>query len=230
MKTFRQFPLLAAIITLAGAARGQGTFQNLNFEAATVPQSQSPGLVNTTDALPGWNAFIGTNAQSQVNFNNPSLGTTWISLLGTNGPSGSLSIEGGYSVLLQGGIVFTTSGFVPMDASISQVGLVPATAQSIQFKAQASTTLGKEVSLNGLSIALQAIFTGPNYTLYGGDVSSFAGQTVNLEFTSQYVSGSTPPNNWNIDSIIFSNQPVPEPSLPGLSALVVLLAALRLMR
>src|SRR6266571_6569410 len=127
----------SAFVCATSSTPAQGAFQNFDFDAANIQQNQSPGPVNTTDALPGWAAFIGTNRQSQVNYNNPSLGSTSISLLGTNSATGFRSIEGGFSVLLQGGLVFTPNGFVPMDASVSQMGLVPSTSQSILFKAQA---------------------------------------------------------------------------------------------
>ena len=83
----------------------------------------------------------------------------------------------------------------------------------ILFKAHAGF-MPLSVSLSGQSIPIFAVGTGPNYTLFGGDISAFGGQTVELEFAA------LPPNsNWTIDSIEFSSQAVPEPSVLTLVAL-----------
>ncbi len=228
MKHAYRILLAFAVLDPAPQVPGQGTFQNLDFEAANIQQNQSPGPVNTIDALPGWTALIGTDAQSQIYYNSPSLGSTWISLLGSNGP-GFRSIEGGFSLLLQGGLVLTPAGFVPMDASISQVGLVPSTSQSIIFKAQSGTPEGKFLSLAGQNIPIEVMSSTADYTLYGGNVSSFAGQTVELRFTSTYVSSGNP-NNWNLDSIQFSDMAVPEPNAAALVVLGAILIGFRSIR
>src|ERR1039457_2250719 len=69
------------------------------------------------------------------------------------------------------------------------------------------------VSLAGQSIPYFTLSTGPNYTLYGADVSAFSGQTVELRFSA--VGGVVGGNNWNLDNISFSNLPVPEPGVFG---------------
>src|SRR5882724_5781885 len=153
------FFILAVIISPILSALGQGAFQNLNFEAATIPQTQAFGPVNVTAALPNWSVFLGTFQLTQVLFNDEDLGTTSVSLLGTNGTIGIKSIQGGFSVLLQGGVTAT-------DASISQTGLVPALTESIMFKAQPGFGL-LDVSLGGQNILVLTLATTPNYTLYG---------------------------------------------------------------
>src|SRR5882672_1013307 len=92
-------------------ASAQGTFQNLDFDATLIPEDQAPGTVNVTDALPGWTAHFSTNAQTQMGFNAPSLGATWISLQGTNSPLGYPTLDCnlpglycGFSALLQAGL------------------------------------------------------------------------------------------------------------------------------
>jgi hypothetical protein len=207
---------------------GQGTFQNLDFEAATVSQTQLSGLVPAGSALPGWMIYYGTNQQSQVFFNDFTLGATSVDLLGTNGQAGPYggAIQGGYSVLLQGGVVSLPGGaFMSAEATISQTGLVPLTARSILFKAQPD--LGTFlVSLAGQSIPFFALSNGPNYTVYGGDVSAFAGATVELRFSTPQLFGGR--NWWGLDDIAFSTLQVPEPGLIGLLALGSSLLALRL--
>jgi hypothetical protein len=66
--------------------------------------------------------------------------------------------------------------------------------------------------------------TFSNYTLYGGDVSAFAGQVSQLSFAS--LAGGAP-NELLVDNIQFSSQLIPEPSVFGLLALVGLFLGLR---
>jgi hypothetical protein len=172
------------------------------------------------DALPGWGVFYQgvvsanpfTNSQTQIAFNAVTPGIPQVVLLGINAPVGP-SIEGAYNVLLQG-----YSGFLPAgatlsaSASINQTGAVPATAQSILFKAQPGTE-SLSVSLGGANIPFTTILMGPNYTMYGGDISPFANEALELQFTAE---GDG--TGWNIDSIEFSSQPIPEPSAFALLA------------
>ena len=73
MKTFRNrkdaaiYVLLLLFPAVLGIA--QGTFQNLDFDASLIPEDQAHGFVSVTDAMPGWTAYISTNAQTQIGFN-----------------------------------------------------------------------------------------------------------------------------------------------------------------
>jgi hypothetical protein len=220
---------LFALLLSAARVQAQGPFQNLNFEAATIQQAQSPGLVSAAAALPGWDTYIGTNLQAQVGYNLISLGTTAIALLGTNGSSSIYnSLEGGFSVLLQGGTITTPGGGdAPADASISQTGLVPVGSQSIRFILQPDFGTFT-VSLGGVSIPYFPLSTGPRYTLYGADVSSFAGQMTELRFSALWNPSGR--SNWNLDSIQFSSLPTPEPGVFGLTGLGALVLGWRVLR
>jgi hypothetical protein len=78
-----------------------------------------------------------------------------------------------------------------------------------------------EVSFGGHALSLSVLGITPNYDIYGADISAFAGQTGELRFTA-------PPQTLNIiDNIQFSDQPVPEPGVLGLSALGALLVGWR---
>jgi hypothetical protein len=207
--------LVVVSLALLRSASGQ-SFVNLNFENATiVPDPSSPyypNAVSASNAIPGWTAtgFIGPN---DILYNSASLGSTSVSILGTSGFPPAL--DGAFSVYLYGGGTSTA-------ASISQTGLVPDGTKSLLFKAQpgAGTLL---VSLGGQNISFSAISTGPNYTLYGGNISSaFAGQSEQLTFSA--LAGE---NFWNIDDIQFSASSVPEPSVFGLLALGGLFFGLR---
>src|SRR6266567_4117283 len=133
MKHMKSPTLLATLFFLSASpkpAQSQGSFQNLNFDSSNIPQNHPPGNVSSLDALPGWSVYIGTNQAFQVFYNDFAIGSTYVDLLGTNGVFGIRSIEGGYSVFLQGGTSAT-------DASIRQTGTVPSGTQSILFAAQA---------------------------------------------------------------------------------------------
>jgi len=223
-------PLLLPLFLGVLPALGQGSFQNLNFESALIDQTHAPGGVSTTDALPGWTAYSSTNQATQVLFNDFCLGATCISLLGTNSVFVS-PIEGGFSVLLQGG-VSGPGTLHPTAASIRQTGLVPALSRSIRFKAQLDT-FGVpgvfSVSLDGVNIPYVSLSSGPNYTLYGGDISAFAGRTAELGF-SVFGGAGIDYSVWNLDSIEFSSLAIPEPSVIGLSALGAMLLGWRFWR
>lgn len=189
----------------------QGTFRSMDFELAQIPQNQPHGFVSADSAFPFWTVYYGTTPQTQVLWNDTSTGPTQVSLLGQN--FGALA--GGYSAYLFGG----SSGLSdPLDCSISQVGQVPTDAVSLLFKAQSGAP-GREliVSMGGVSLPVFELSSGPNYGLYGVNVSQFASMHEDLRFTAP---GFTPnrPNVWNIDDIVFSTTPVPEPTTRALLA------------
>ena len=107
---------------LLQSASGQG-FVNLNFEATQLSAGGSPSTVSASSAFPGWNVFIGTNAQSSVLYNNATLGASSVALLAGGSYSPVSVFDGSFSALLVTG--------VGGNASLSQTGAVPASANSI---------------------------------------------------------------------------------------------------
>jgi hypothetical protein len=200
----------------------QQGFINLDFELAnlpSIPAGQSGGLVPITSALPGWNGYIGDLQITQVLHNDVTIGDASVDIFGPFlDPSGIL--EGSYSVLLQSGGALPS----PFSAAIGQIGSVRADAQLLQFKAGLGSIF--TLSFAGQSLTPIALSSGPNYTLYGADIASFAGQTGELRFTAPY--DPSRPNGLLLDSISFSA--VPEPSVLALSALGVLLLGRRFLR
>ena len=188
------------VMVAAIAARGQG-FLNLNFESAyNLPGN--PGNNGTSvaiaNALPDWTAYQGDLALFNVYYaSNNFSGTS--SAVGLEG--GSLALSGNFSAALYDG------------GSISQTGLVPTNAGSLQF--EASSALNLQVFLNGQSLPYSAISGGPGYTVYGANIpGGLDGQTETLTFGMG--SGET-----LLDDIQFIN--VPEPSeyaLIGLGAIL----------
>lgn len=199
--------LMVLVFVAARVGFSQG-FLNLDFESAKiVPDSASPYYpygIAINNALPGWNS-ISDGVAGDITYNDPSIGSTWVTLLATNGSQ----IGGNYSVLLTGGL----SSY---PAIISQSALVPVGSESIFFEAQPGSS-SLVVSLGGQDLSFSAIGTGSDYTLYGANISGFAGLTENLMFSATQVSSGL--NNWNIDNIQFSPALVPEPSALGLAAL-----------
>ena len=219
-----QIPILLLTVVFAVfSSHAQTAFQNLGFESANVPvipAGQFGGFVPIADALPGWSGFAGTTQIAQVLENNATLGAAGISIFGPDFDMGAI-ISGRYTALLQAGLGPSGS---PVDTSIAQTGLVPATARFIEFKAQGNNF---SVSFEGHGIPYSALGAGPNYILYAADVSAFAGQAGELRFTSE----STPdrPSNgvW-LDSITFS--PIPEPDTICLATLGAALLGVGLWR
>jgi hypothetical protein len=208
----------------AVSAQAQGTFQNLNFEQANivpiVGNPNYPYAVSVADALAGWTVDYGNVQQTQILYNDAALGGETAVTLYANGYPGLVGpiIDGNFSVLLQGGEV----NGAPTPASISQTGQVPAATQSILFDAAGGPsfpTEPPEVFIGNQQLSLFAVGTGTgngvNYTIFGGNISAWAGQSEQLTFSS-------PLGNYLIDDISFSTQSIPEPSplvLTGLGAL-----------
>jgi len=207
--------------------QGQG-YQNLGFESKpTYAGTDSDGFPIYT--IPHWTVDFNNTPQSGVNSNLYVLDYTTAALF-----IGSSAIDGGQSVFLA-----ASSYEAPVDGtsseSISQTGTVPITANSIQFKLTSILGFGGTVDLNqpqnnffiamnSQIVPLQVMANNGSYLVLAGDVSQWAGQTAQLSI------GVDVPSNYNgnytaeilysgiIDSVVFSPNEVPEPSILVLSA------------
>ncbi len=103
-------------------------------------------------------------------------------------------------------------------ASIAQVGLVPSSAYSLQFKVSAWRNVDPVVLMNGQTLSLIPLQMMPAYTLFGADISAFRGQVEELRFTAPAVE-PTILNYFYLDAIRFSTDTVPEPGTWALLAL-----------
>ena len=216
--------LQAAVILVLGIhAHAQGTFQNLNFEQAN-PVSAGNGLYTTASALPGWSVYYGTVSQPQLGENLVPLSTTTVSLWTAAGPvgaGGGDNLDGNYSVFMLGGEVMNEGGLTPESASISQTALIPAGTQALLFKAQQDGPGPLDVDIGTQNVSLTAVGIGPNYLIYGANISAWAGQTEELTFLAP--ASATEQSGWVIDDISFSPNAVPEPTsftLIGIGGLV----------
>ena len=188
------------------ALLGQGTFQNLNFEAAIQPlDPQDPNGVPASNAIPSWTFFT-----SPIYYNTIALGGAGLSLHDMN----SLAfqpLQGNYSFFIQG-----SAAGPPVSAAIGQTGQIPAGSLSLRFWAFPASNL--QVTFGGAIIPIFRLASTANYDVFGGDVSMFAGQTAELRFTGLANSGGY------FDNIFFSSQSIPEPSalsILGLGAILV---------
>jgi len=208
-----------ALLLSAGGAYAQGTFQNLDFESATiVPDPSSPFYPNAviaSSALPGWTAYIYGFPETSILYHTRVLSTANVTLFDPNDVGDPTPLEGLYSVGLMGQVPGTSPS---QSAAIAQTGQVPDAARALTFFAQIG---GLQITFNGQLIPYTGIGSGPNYTIWGCDVSAFAGQTGELRFTT------LPNTSALIDNIQFSDQSVPEPGVFGVSALGALLVGWR---
>ncbi len=206
--------LLVIILFIGRRCHSQG-FVNMDFENASVMLAGDSDHVYANSAIPGWTAYNSGATQSVIYYNTKSLGGSLVALEDINDIFGPLPIEGDYSVLLDG-----PSPGIETSAAIGQTGTIPITAQSLTFFV--GVHFGSlQLTFNGQNISYGAVGSGANYTIYGADISSYAGQTGQLLFTAPVN------NNALLDNIQFSTTPVPEPSQFALGALGALLLGFR---
>jgi hypothetical protein len=162
------------------------------------------------------------------------LDSTGIGIYDANAPwvplGGGQLIDGNYSIFLEAGSQLGPD-VISANATLSQTGFVPLGTRSLSFLAVTGGPF--EVSLGGAALNLvSSPVAGQRYSLFQADVSAFAGQTVELDFT---LFAANPYDN-NIrglilDDIQFSPNAIPEPSSLGLLALgIAVLGAWLLIR
>jgi hypothetical protein len=200
---------VAACIFLTAHAPGQG-FINLDFEMATIAPTPvgefGPLQADPLLAFPGWT--MGSDGSQNPNYtlyNNLTIGSVAQVLIGPSYPNGTgiTPLQGAYSALLQFGPSLELG--VP---ALSQVGLLPANARSINFLVHAFSR-DAVVTLDGHEIPLLAF--GPDRL--AGDVSGFAGQMVELRISTRSYNGG----GLYFDDIRFSPVTVPEPTVVQLA-------------
>jgi hypothetical protein len=138
-------------------------------------------------------------------------------------------IQGNYTAILQSGNTLAPNP-QPADTTLSQTALVPIGTQSLLFKAYEAFDQNRQflfVTLGGQTLFLTPLSTGSNYTLYGANVSAWAGQTAELAFTLLAENPHANNELVSLDAIQFSTQSVPEPSTFALAALGALFLGFR---
>ena len=213
---------LALLLSVTGVLC-QGTFRNLDFELSTVvgPSAPAIALVSDWTAYGGWGVSNYSGGMALI-YNSETLDAANASLVGVD--YYRPAIQGNYSIFLKGGGTYYPYGPVPWTngSSIGQTASIPATAQSLSYWGASWNSL--RVTFNGHVISFSPIQSNANYVVYGADISAYAGQTGELLLNAPWPNAAA-----MIDQIQFSNLPVPEPSVFGLSALSALLLGCRVL-
>jgi hypothetical protein len=210
-----------AWIISTGYGLAQGTFQNLNFEQANpiIIQGSQYNESAVANALPNWTVTIGGVQQTEIPVNGFSTGAAWVTLVVAGNQTSIPPIDGNYSVLLQnyGGTP------EPNATAISQTGLITPGTQSLLFEAHSESFIPGplNVLVGNQSISYTEVSAGPNYIVYGANISAWAGQTEQLTISDPNGSG-----NWEIDDISFSPNAVPDPNPLALTGIGGALVAL----
>jgi hypothetical protein len=218
--------LASLLFSSAQAVFAQG-FANLNFEQASIVSASGGytpadayNALLASSALPYWTVREDGTVCTAVWGAPVALDETSVALLTSNNGyySGYVPLQGNYSVQFYA-YADAPSGYYHT-ASISQTGQIPLGSQSIQFLMMSPPVAGGAiqaspiVTINGTPINLSTISSSGGVMTVAGDVSAFAGITVNLTFLCQATAGSFPSdeNVFTLDNIQFSPQAVPEPS------------------
>lgn len=205
---------------LASEASGQGTFQNLDFEAAQlIPIPGDPdGAVQFSAAFLGWTGYIDGQVQTRSIPNGVPIGTSY-PFIAIIAPPGAAAWQGEFMVGFGAGR--DSSGNIT-PVALTQTGQVPSDAKALQFLGRYASAIS--VWLGGQPLSAYPLnnnLTGGR--LYGIDVSVYAGQMLELRFQPG-------PGIDYLDAIRFSDQPIPEPSSVGLFAFGALLLGWRVVR
>ncbi|HEY9170868.1 MAG TPA: hypothetical protein VI136_01130 [Verrucomicrobiae bacterium] len=205
-------------------AQCQGTFKNLNFESPLTPLVPIGPFneVAATSAVPGWTVYLGTSIYPQVRYNQVSIGTAAVSLIGPGQANGVL--EGAYTVALYPGPSPLAAERV--STSVEQSGEIPSDARSVSFDVILFAGVGQvSVSFLDHALAIVPLESAPaipgslQHVRFGADVSGFAGLFGALRFTVPPLTGYA--NTIYLDAIEFSSSPIPEPARGTLFALGV---------
>ena len=117
-------------------------------------------------------------------------------------------LQGQYMAILITDMQFHTQG------SLTQVGDVPVNARSIRLIGDRDFA-PPAVECNGIGVPMVRLSAFGETATFGGDVSAFAGTTVELRIASKVPTGIV-----GIDNVTFDPTPIPEPS----ASIVILLA------
>lgn len=214
--------IVCALFLLCRSGLSQ-SFVNLNFERASIVTSNNFGSTMEYAHVSGWTEYYGWDDYNYsggmtVVYNDEPLDLAGVCLVGTT--NSYPAIQGNYSVLLYGGDIpeAGTNG-----AAIGQTGQIPLNTESLTFWGSSVNPYGGaeenlQVSFNSNILPLTVISNTPNYTIYGADISAYAGQTGELLFSAAVM----PLNGASydiLDNIQFSTSPVPEPATFSLCAL-----------
>ncbi len=203
-----------AIISVGfGRSMSGQAFIDLGFDQGQIIPDNSPYTLQESVAIPGWTAY--GYSYPDILYNTMALDSPSVSLIDQNAIYLPAPLIGPRSIYLFGGDIGLPG------PSISQTGLVPLDTVSLRFLVGGNPIATANMkylllSLGNQNVPYQVVAVEPRYTVYGANVSAFAGQVEQLTFTG------LPLAEWEIDQIQFSTLPVPEPSGLNLLCLGVL--------
>ncbi len=202
--------LSALLLASAAHVEAQGTFVNLNFEAATVPYTTNFGsLVPASAAFPGWTVYYGNTPQSTIAYN-----------LGQ--PNGGIFLwASGFSSVFPIPPSFGSFSMIPapretMDVSLSQVGMIPVGAGRLQFQVYSDTSLVPEnfrFRFGQTPLPVELVSHSGFVFTWQADLTGLDGQTDELWITLATGGGSAGVHR--LDNLQF----VPEPGMWALLGL-----------
>jgi hypothetical protein len=203
--------LLIPIVLYAHVGFSQGTFQNLNFEAASVAGYTTGSLMPVTQAFPNWQVLYGAVQTSQVYYDGLNLGGPVVSIVDSQNGNGYGPIQGNYSALLFNA---TPTG----SETLSQTGALPYGTTGLQLYANEQSG-SFTVTLDGQTISMTPLQAFSGYTEYSGNLSAFSslwGQETTLSISESAAPGG---DSLLLDNIAFTTNTVPEPNPLALTAL-----------
>jgi photosystem II stability/assembly factor-like uncharacterized protein len=197
-------PLLFSVTALSIGVSGQ-SFQNLGFDDANTNNivfTMGPygplGSGPTTDLLPGWEVFAGTNSVSIVGVNDMVFTSSYLSLVSASSTFALAPCVGGSYAFIQ-----SDTSNVP--CSLIQRGDVPRDAEVVSYKFSADP-FGLEIdgqTILPLAGSLPYALAGPKLVSF--NVSKFSGQNVQLKLTQVAMHPTEPGVHIAsfLDSIVF---------------------------
>jgi hypothetical protein len=212
VKGFGVYWILAVALSAAAAP-----FQNLGFDEANTNGVAAGTFGPASQLLPGWRLFDQLGEKSPIGYNANAFGGNQVVLYDRSYLDFGAPVPGdGYALgLWPGPGLEVTEGNSPYH--LSQIGEVPSDAQTIHFVNFGSSF---DLHINGQDVPLIYDYP-PDYLppLFNrgipvpavGDISAFAGRTVELEFITSLTPVRPGDQLYGIDSISFSQELIPEP-------------------
>jgi hypothetical protein len=202
MKTIIKKTVLVGLLVLIVRIGNSQGFVNFDFESANLTGYSPGNIVPASNAFPGW-----TVNAAYIPYDDISLSGESISIIDTNSPNFTTSIQGKYYALFEAGNSPSSSETI----SLGQSGTIPDGTESMTFWGNIG---GLQITFAGQSVAFSEIGSTANYNIYGANISQFAGDSGQLLFSLPAYDGSAA-----LDNIQFSTSPIPEPSTLALFAL-----------
>lgn len=208
------------VVTVASASAA-APFVNLDFETP-------PNLPN--DLIPGWSS---ENARLQFG-PDVCLGSACITLL----PAAEhRDPPVGRSVFIQSGVYILDDeleDFVEVSADLSQTGDLPTDARTILVESRVdrpsptTSWTNLRVAIDDVDVPLSPVGDDGTNIVLGGDVSAFAGRTVELTvytIMNGFADGEFRERWAYVNGIEFGSAPIPEPTTAALVTLMAVSSA-----